>query len=147
MRFLRRPPTHGPSGIFGIQTIRSNRQTSFLLSSTTREHIQLYSGGSAYDEPATMGKCSANYQPLTPLRFLERAAATFPSHPAVNYGADYVLSYAELYGRSQQLAAAVEDRGVGYGDTVAVLLGNTPQMIEAHYGIPMTVRCSAGEYL
>jgi fatty-acyl-CoA synthase len=83
-----------------------------------------------------LDKCAANYQPLTPLVFLERAAAVFPDHPAVVHG-DRRLSYADLYGRSRRLASALARRGIGPGDTVSVMLANTPPMLEAHYGVPM----------
>ena len=88
---------------------------------------------SMFDDDATMGKCEANYQPLTPIRFLERSAMTFPSHTACEYGPDYAVSYADLYDRTRQLASALSTLGVGYGGTVAAMLNNTPQMLEAHY--------------
>ena len=79
----------------------------------------------------------ANYQPLTPLTYLDRAARTFPDRVAVIHGA-LRRPYAELYARCRRLAAALAARGIGRGDTVAVLLANTPAMIECHYGVPMT---------
>ena len=78
----------------------------------------------------------ANYQPLTPLTFLERAAAVFPDHTAVIYG-DLQLSYRDFYRRCRQLASVLVCRGIGRGDTVSVLLANTPAMLEAHYAVPM----------
>ena len=78
----------------------------------------------------------ANYQPLTPLTFLERAAAVFPDHTAVIYG-DLQLSYRDFYRRCRQLASVLACRGIGRGDTVSVLLANTPAMLEAHYAVPM----------
>ena len=83
-----------------------------------------------------LDKCAANYQPLTPLVFLERAAAVFPDHLAVVHGGQR-LSYADLYGRARRLASALVRRGIGPGDTVSVMLANTPPMLEAHYGVPM----------
>src|SRR5262249_55528950 len=77
----------------------------------------------------------ANFQPLTPLTFLERAAAVFPGHTAVIHGA-LRRSYAELYARTRRLASALAKRGIGRGDTVSVLAANTPAMLEAHYGVP-----------
>jgi fatty-acyl-CoA synthase len=91
-----------------------------------------------YDDPSTMGKTEANYQPLTPLRFLERSATTFPGHPAYQYGGSVTVSYLQLYDRTRQLASALSQLGVGYGSTVSVMLNNTPQMLESHYGVPMT---------
>src|ERR1700745_3174598 len=80
---------------------------------------------------------AANFQPLTPLTFLERAAGVFPDRPAVIHGAQR-FSYAELYARARRLASALANKGIGRGDTVSVMLANTPAMIEAHYGVPMT---------
>ena len=79
----------------------------------------------------------ANHQPLTPLGFLERAATVFPERTAIVHGA-LRRSYAEFYTRSRRLASALAKRGIGRGDTVAAMLSNTPAMLEAHYGVPMT---------
>ena len=78
----------------------------------------------------------ANYQPLTPLTFLERAASVFPDYAAIIHG-DLRRSYAEFYARSRQLASALTQHNVGRGDTVSVMLANTPAMLECHYGVPM----------
>ena len=78
----------------------------------------------------------ANYQPLTPLSYLRRAAQVFPDHVAIIHG-NSRRSYAEFYGRSRQLASALSKRGIGKGDTVSVMLSNTPPMLEAHHGVPM----------
>jgi fatty-acyl-CoA synthase len=83
-----------------------------------------------------LDKCAANFQPLSPLPFLERAAAIYPQHIAVIHGASQ-QTYAEFYGRTRRLASALSRRGIGPGDTVCVLLANTPPMLEAHYGVPM----------
>ena len=79
----------------------------------------------------------ANLQPLTPLGFLERAAAVFPAHTAVIHG-PLRRSYAEFYARTRRLASALAKRGIGRGDTVSVMCANTPAMLECHYGVPMT---------
>src|SRR3954447_3826322 len=79
----------------------------------------------------------ANFQPLTPLTFLERAAAVYPKHTAMIHG-PLRRSYAEFYGRARRLGSALAKRGIGRGDTVSVMLANTPAMLEAHYGVPMT---------
>jgi fatty-acyl-CoA synthase len=84
-----------------------------------------------------LDKRPANYQPLTPLSFLERAAAVYPRHAAVIHGTQR-FTYAELYARARRLASALAQRGVGVGDTVSAMLANTPPMLEAHYGVPMT---------
>ena len=78
----------------------------------------------------------ANHQPLTPLTFLERAATVFPDHIAIVHG-PLRRSYAEFYRRSRQLGSALSARGIGRGDTVSVMLANTPAMLECHYGVPM----------
>jgi fatty-acyl-CoA synthase len=79
----------------------------------------------------------ANFQPLTPLAFLERAAAVFSDHTAIIHG-PLRRSYAEFYARARQLASSLARRGIKRGDTVSVLLANTPAMLECHYGVPMT---------
>jgi fatty-acyl-CoA synthase len=78
----------------------------------------------------------ANSAPLTPLTFLPRAAAIFPGKTAVIHG-DRRFTYAEFYARCRRLAAALQRRGIGRGDTVAVMAPNVPAMLEAHYGVPM----------
>ncbi len=84
-----------------------------------------------------LDKTPANHQPLTPLSFLERAAATFPDQIAVIHG-EQRLTYREFYTRCRRLASALAKLGIGKGDTVSVMLANTPPMLEAHYGVPMT---------
>jgi len=83
-----------------------------------------------------LGKTPANYQPLTPLKFLERAASVYPDHTAIIHG-DARISYGTFYQRSRQLASALAARGIRTGDTVSVMLSNSPAMLEAHYGVPM----------
>ena len=79
----------------------------------------------------------ANFQPLTPLTFLERSAAVFPDHTAIIHG-PLRRSYAAFYERTRQLGSALASRfGIGRGDTVSVILLNTPAMLECHYGVPM----------
>src|SRR6056300_1128983 len=78
----------------------------------------------------------ANFQPLTPLTFLERAASVFNDHTAIIHGA-LQRSYADFYARARQLASALTQHNVGRGDTVSVMLANTPAMLECHYGVPM----------
>ncbi|MGA2794418.1 MAG: acyl-CoA synthetase [Roseiarcus sp.] len=78
----------------------------------------------------------ANFQPLTPLTFLERSAAVFPDHLAIAHG-PLRRNYRDFYARSRRLASALARRGLGRGDTVAALLANTPAMLECHYGVPM----------
>jgi fatty-acyl-CoA synthase len=84
-----------------------------------------------------LDKTAANYQPLTPLTLLERAARVYPNHVAVMHGKAR-LSYDQLYARARALGSALASRYIGPGDTVSVMLPNTPAMLEAHYGVPMT---------
>lgn len=90
------------------------------------------------ENPYNIGldRCAANYQPLTPLTFLERAATVFPQHTAIVHGS-LRRNYAEFYARSRKLASALSQAGMGRGDTVSALLLNTPAMLECHYGVPM----------
>ena len=83
-----------------------------------------------------LGRLAANYQPLTPLTFLERSAQVFPKHTAIIHGKQRI-DYALFYARSRRLASALAKLGITKGDTVAVMLSNTPPMLEAHYGVPM----------
>src|SRR3984885_9019023 len=83
-----------------------------------------------------LDRVAANHQPLTPLSFLERAAATFPHHTAIIHGKQRT-DYATFHARSRRLASALARLGIAKGDTVAVMLANTPPMLEAHYGVPM----------
>jgi fatty-acyl-CoA synthase len=84
-----------------------------------------------------LGRTPANFQPLTPLTLLDRAARTWPDRTAVVHGR-LRRSYAEFAGRARRLASALSSAGIGPGDTVSVMLSNTPEMLEAHYGVPMT---------
>jgi len=79
----------------------------------------------------------ANFQPLTPLSFLERAAAVFPQRTAIVHGARS-WTYREFYARARRLASALAKEGISRGDTVSVMLANTPAMLDAHYGVAMT---------
>ena len=90
---------------------------------------------SPYDRDLDRGP--ANFQPLTPLTFLERSAAVFPNHLAIVHG-PLRRNYREFHARSRRLASALTRRGLGRGDTVAALLANTPAMLECHYGVPMS---------
>ena len=89
---------------------------------------------SAYD--LDLDRTPANHQPLTPLSYLERAAKVFPDHVAIIHGASRA-TYRDFWRRSLQLASALARNGIGKGDTVSVMLSNTPAMLEAHFGVPM----------
>ncbi len=90
---------------------------------------------SSYDQG--LPKNAANFQPLTPLGFLERAAQTFPDRLAIVHGG-LRRDYATFYQRTRRLASALARHGIGRGDSVSVMLANTPAMLECHYGVPMT---------
>ena len=79
---------------------------------------------------------AANFQPLTPLSFLARAAEIYPDQTAIIHGARS-WRYREFYARARRLASALAKRGIKRGDTVAAVLANTPAMLEAHYGVAM----------
>ena len=78
----------------------------------------------------------ANFEPLSPVSFLRRAAQVAPTHTAIVHG-DRRYTYAQFYERSCRLASALSKRGVGQGDCVAIMGANTPEMLEAHNGVPM----------
>jgi fatty-acyl-CoA synthase len=82
-------------------------------------------------------KTAANFAALTPLMFIERAASVYPTRPAIVHG-DVRRNWAETYARTRRLASALAARGIGLSDTVAAMLPNTPEMVEAHFGVPMT---------
>jgi len=79
---------------------------------------------------------SANYTPITPLLFLERSAQIYPNKTAIIHG-KLRQTWQQTDERSRRLASALQKHDIGLGDTVAVMLPNTPPMVEAHFGIPM----------
>ena len=79
---------------------------------------------------------AANYAPLTPLSFIARTAHIWPHRVAVIHG-ERRYTWAQTYERSRRLASALARRGFGKNDTIAVMLANTPEMIEANFGVPM----------
>jgi len=89
---------------------------------------------SQYDRD--LDKNPANYQPLTPLAFLARAALVYHDHPAIIHGKTH-YNYQQFYARCRQLGSALAKAGIGKNDTVSVILANTPPMLEAHYGVAM----------
>ncbi len=82
-------------------------------------------------------QAEANYAALSPLSFIERTAEVYPQRLAVVHGR-LRRNWSEVFTRCRQLASALEKHGIGKGDTVAVMLPNTPAMVEAHFGIPVT---------
>jgi len=89
---------------------------------------------SAYD--TDLDRNPANFQPLTPLSLLARAAEVYPAQTAIVHG-KRSWNYRQFYARARQLGSALQKRGIKRGDTVAAVLANTPAMLEAHYGVAM----------
>ena len=83
-----------------------------------------------------LGKVPANYTPLTPLGFLERAAFVYGSRTAVIYG-PHRYTWSETYARCRRMASSLLRNGLTAGDIVAVVAPNVPVMYEAHFGVPM----------
>ncbi len=84
----------------------------------------------------TLPRTAANHVALTPVSFLRRAAAVFPDRTAIVYG-DVRRSWAETWTRCRRLASAIRGAGLGDGDVVAIMAVNTPEIYEAHFGVPM----------
>ena len=82
-------------------------------------------------------RSEANHAALSPLQFIERAAEVYPGRLAVVHG-ELRRSWSEFFSRCRQLASALQQHGIGKGDTVAVMLPNTPPMLEVHFGVPAT---------
>jgi fatty-acyl-CoA synthase len=83
-----------------------------------------------------LAQSNANHLPLSPVSFLKRAAAVRPEQLAIVHG-DRRYTYAQFWQRSQQLGAALHQHGIGKGDCVAIMGANTPEMLEAHNGVPL----------
>ncbi|HEV3239099.1 MAG TPA: acyl-CoA synthetase [Casimicrobiaceae bacterium] len=90
---------------------------------------------SAYE--IDLDRNAANYAPLTPLSLIARTAYVYPTQLAVVHG-DRRYTWAETYARSRRLASALRTAGISKGDTVALMAANTPEMLEAHFGVPMS---------
>lgn len=90
--------------------------------------------GTIFDQD--LPRNEANYVPLSPLSFIERAAEVYPERLALVHG-ELRRNWSELYQRCRQLASALNSHGIGRSDTVAVMLPNTPPMVEAHFGVGM----------
>ena len=84
-----------------------------------------------------LDKNAANFSQLSPISFLQRSADVYPDRIAIVHG-EVRYSWAETYARCRRLASALQRLGLGVGDTVATLLPNTPAMVEAHFGVPMS---------
>ncbi|WP_319798135.1 acyl-CoA synthetase [Nitrobacter sp.] len=84
-----------------------------------------------------LDKNAANFVPLTPLSFLERSAAVYPGLTSTVYEGR-TFTWAETFTRCRRFASYLAGRGIGRGDTVAVMLPNVPAMNEVHFAVPMT---------
>jgi len=83
-----------------------------------------------------LARNEANFAPLTPLLFIERTAEVYPERLAIVHGG-LRQTWSQTYDRCRRLASSLRRAGVGKNDTVAVMLPNTPPMVEAHFGVPM----------
>jgi len=83
-----------------------------------------------------LARNGANHTPMTPLGFIARSAEVYPDRLAIIHG-ELRQTWAQTYARCRQLASALQQHGIGKNDTVAVMLPNTPPMVEAHFGVPM----------
>src|SRR4051795_2967159 len=84
-----------------------------------------------------LDKTPANFVPLSPLSFLDRSAAVYPNLTSTVYE-DRVFTWGQTYERCRRFASFLAKRGIGRGDTVAVMLPNVPAMNEIHFAVPMT---------
>ena len=89
---------------------------------------------SIYDQD--LPRTEANFAPISPLAFIERTAEVYPDRLAIVHGA-LRQTWSQTYARARQLASALQRAGIARNDTVAVMLPNTPPMVEAHFGVPM----------
>src|SRR5450830_906101 len=84
-----------------------------------------------------LGKNSANFAALSPIDYIARSAAVYGNRLAIVHGS-LRQNWRNTYARARRLASALQQLGIGKGDTVAVMLPNTPAMVEAHFGVPMS---------
>ena len=84
-----------------------------------------------------LDKNKANYVPLTPLSFITRAKDIYPNYESVVYG-NRSYTWLQTYNRCTKFASALTKQGIGLGNTVSIIAANTPELLEAHYSIPMT---------
>ena len=89
---------------------------------------------SIYDQD--LPRNEANFAPISPLSFIERTAEVYPDRLAIVHGA-LRQTWGQTFARARQLASALQRAGIAKNDTVAVMLPNTPPMVEAHFGVPM----------
>ena len=82
-------------------------------------------------------KNPANHVPLTPLTFLDRTADVYPQRTAIIHG-EFRQTWATTRERCYRLASALVQLGIEPGDTVSIIAPNTPAMLEAHFGVPLS---------
>ncbi len=112
----------------------SRRRAARPLARTTHP-VKARLSHNPYDQD--LDRNPANYQPLTPITFLERAAKVFPDRVAIIHG-NARVNYADFYMRARKLASSLAQKGIKRGDTVAAMMSNSPGMLELHYAVPMT---------
>ncbi len=88
------------------------------------------------DSNENFGKVPANYVNLNPISFLKRSAKVYPNRLSVVYE-DRKFNWSETFDRCKRLASALRSEGLKRGDVVSFLAANTPELYEAHFGIPM----------
>jgi fatty-acyl-CoA synthase len=117
-----------------IKTVR----LGYAIRNQKKKPAKRRQAGKAMPTPydTDLDRNAANFQPLTPLSFLARAAAVYPDQTAIIHG-KRSWTYRAFFARAKQLASALAKRGIKRGDTVAAVLANTPAMLEAHYGVAM----------
>jgi len=133
-RGAKRATKRAPRPITGLRPRKANVRRGAIGWPRPAPRLKPAVGGNPYETDLDCNP--ANYQPLTPLSFLERAARVFPDRTAIIHGRRR-MSYRDFYARARKLASALASHGLRKGDTVAVMLANTPPMLEAHYGVPM----------
>ncbi len=87
-------------------------------------------------KPRSLEPNPANFVSMSPISFIERAALVYPNRLAVIHGS-IRQTWGQTFARTRRLASALHKKGIGLGDTVAVMLPNSPPMVEAHFGVPM----------
>jgi fatty-acyl-CoA synthase len=125
---------HRAAAMTLIKTVR----LGYAIRNQKKKPAKRRQAGEAMPTPydTDLDRNAANFQPLTPLSFLARAAAVYPDQTAIIHG-KLAWTYREFFARAKKLASALAKRGIKRGDTVAAVLANTPAMLEAHYGVAM----------
>jgi fatty-acyl-CoA synthase len=119
-------------------TLIKTARLGYAIRNQKKKPAERRQAGKAMPTPydTDLERNAANFQPLTPLSFLARAAAVYPDQTAIIHG-KRAWTYREFFVRAAKLASALAKHGIKRGDTVAAVLANTPAMLEAHYGVAM----------